>query len=370
MASSGDIPLGNTKLSRAECRAAVQSLLKGSPTTNGSHGVDAEHGKRLDLLNVILHRHTQFVYMAEGRANVVFKLIEPEIGVGEEYEGQHVLAGLLLRVPKIVKGTEPHSYEELQRYRERLVEPKVGAQHLVPQLLVKLEPRITQQMNLERDRNSQRDTASTLAEGHAMLIEDMSTPPWRNAIGLEFKPKWLAQSPIAPADATRCRTCAREGFRNSEKRVEGKKTSPPVCPLGLVHGNPAVVLETIRHLTPGWAEADRKRLEQAFQKTQIFQKLRTLQVRGDPGDTMFTNPQDEDFGLAMTLRDCTCFVRMPKDAGGPGETEIRLADVDRKNWESKAEYWQNSHTNLVEKGFYHGREEPRMETHCLLLKPE
>ena len=60
--------------------------------------------------------------------------------------------------------------------------------------------------------------------------------------------------------------------------------------------------------------------------------------------------------------------RMPKSADR--EIEIKLADVDRKNWESKAEYWQHSHTNLVENGFYHGTESPRMETACLIERCE
>ncbi|KAK9774304.1 putative Inositol-pentakisphosphate 2-kinase [Seiridium cardinale] len=302
-------------------------------------------------------RNADFEYVAEGRANAVFKVVPRQ---GDDY-----LAGWLLRVPKHVDGALPHSYEELQQFRERVVAPKVGTKHLVPQLLVRVPARATTAMNTERDLRSRRkEASSSVAEGYAMLIQDMNPLPWREDIGLEFKPKWLAQSPIAPPDATRCRTCAREAYRNGEKQAEGKTTKPPVCPLGLVASDSTVVLETIKLLTPNWSSSEQDRLQRAFSSSGIFQKLRDLQVQGDSGDTMFTNPQNENFGLAMTLRDCTCFVRMLR--AGEGEVEIKLADVDRKNWESKAEYWQHSHTNLVDNGYYHGTETPRMATRCLL----
>lgn len=315
-----------------------------------------------------------FVYVAEGRANAVFRMVSADDGGAGRDDPQvwkdHPLAGYLLRIPKVVEGTAPHSYEELQRYREAIVEPRVGAQHLVPQLLVRLEAHHTDLLNAERSAHGQRDPGSSVSADVAFLIEDLSPLPWRDDLGLEFKPKWLAQSPIAPEGATRCRTCAREAFRNHEKLEEGRKkaVSPPVCPLGLVHADPAVVARTIQSLAPpDWTDADRERLLVAFKETGILERLRELQCSGDLANAMFDAPQDEDFGLAMTLRDCTCFVRMPRvpEDGGRG-VEIRLADVDRKNWESKAEYWQHSHTNLVDTGYYHGREEPPMETHCLL----
>lgn len=306
-----------------------------------------------------LIKNSDFIYVAEGRANAVFE-VQPR-------QADDLLAGWLLRVPKKVEGALPHSYEELQRYRERVVAPKVGTKHLVPQLLVSVSPVATEALNTERELRSQRkEPHSSVAEGHAMLVQDMNILPGHNDIGLEFKPKWLAQSPIAPPDSTRCRTCAREAYRNHEKQAEGKKTKPPVCPLGLVASDAREVLQTIKLLAPDWSPSDQEHLQRAFSESGIFQKLRDLQVEGDPGNTMFNHPENESFGLAMTLRDCTCFVRMPKSADG--RVEIKLADVDKKNWESKADYWQDSHTNLVEHGYYHGTETPKMATSCILEK--
>lgn len=340
--------------------AGVEQVLQ-SGLRSLATGVDLERPEILRKVVEDLITDAKFVYVAEGRANAVFQIIPRQ--------GGHQLDGWLLRAPKEVEGTSPHSYEELQRYREQLVGPRVGPRHLVPQLLVSVPSSANKILNTERDLHSRRrEPDSSIAEGYAMLIQDMNPLPGRGDLGLEFKPKWLAQSPIAPKDARRCRTCAREAFRNGEKQAEGKKTTPPVCPLGLVDSDPAVVLETIQLLAPDWTPEEQDRLQRAFSSSGIFHKLRDLQVQGDPGDTMFTNPQDEDFGLAMTLRDCTCFVRMPKATDG--DVEIKLADVDRKNWESKAEYWQHSHTNLVENGYYHGTETPKMETSCLIERCE
>jgi inositol-pentakisphosphate 2-kinase len=401
-----------TPLSPDEVRE-VQSQLR---ALGEGVGPDYDPTWLQDKVETLL-RGSTFVYVAEGRANAVYRMIFPPSEDEEQAAAadgadadadadappaprddpeawrRHPLAGYLLRVPKVVAGAAPHGYGELQRYRTAVVEPRVGARFLVPQLLVRLAaPQHGAALNAERAAHGAgRDPGSAVGGNEAFLIEDLSPLPWRDDLGLEFKPKWLAQSPIAPVGATRCRTCAREAWRNHEKLEEleasggehkskkKKPITPPVCPLGLVHADPDVVRGTLRALTPsdGWSDADRERLRAALGRTQVLARLRDLQCAGDAGNAMFDCPQDDDFGLAMTLRDCTCFVRMPRVAAGAGaedgnnndeeeEVEIRFADVDRKNWESKAEYWQHSHTNLVEKGYYHGTEEPPMETHCLL----
>ncbi|EAQ91039.1 hypothetical protein CHGG_02974 [Chaetomium globosum CBS 148.51] len=72
----------------------------------------------------------------------------------------------------------------------------------------------------------------------------------------------------------------------------------------------------------------------------------------------------ERLALAMTLRDCACFVRVPAEAGRP--VEAKLADLDRKNWEAKRGYWREMERRLVEGGYYEGRELGGVETDCLL----
>ncbi|KAI1268674.1 inositol-pentakisphosphate 2-kinase [Xylariaceae sp. FL1019] len=287
-----------------------------------------------------------FEYVAEGRANAVFSIWT--VNSGGERKRQ--LEGTLLRVPKETPHITPCDYKTLHDFHENVVEKAVDSQFLVSQKLSRITEHVAAIMNAKRMKDGKRDKddGSVIKSGYAMFMEDM-----RESTGysvLEFKPKWLAQSPIAPRDAKRCRTCAREAYRNSLKRAEGKKTSIPICPLGLLSSDEKIVAQTIERLAPEWPEVDRDRLAQAFKDTQIFEELRKLQDEGDPGTTLLDNPSDPQFGLAMTLRDCTCFVRMPDDTAKT--IEIKLADVDKKNWEEKQSYWRESHENLVKDGWY------------------
>ncbi len=380
-------------------------------------------------LIVALNRH-DFEYVAEGRANVVFRIRDPAAAGGEDEPAPPPLprvqfGGTLLRVPKVMPDATPCDYETLQRFHEQAVERRVGREHVVPQVLLPggVSPGLAGRLNAVRRRHrGSRADGGVIAPGAAMLVQDMGPSP-RHPLAVEFKPKWLAQSPLAPPGAARCRSCAREAMRNARTMREAELREaergggsgsgsgsgsgreekntiptplpplppppPPVCRLGLVHDDPAVFRATVDQLAPaGWSDRDRGRLADALRRSGVLERLRDLQVRGDPGPTLLTGPSDPDFGLAMTLRDCSCFVLMPAvaaddddddddddDGGGGDENDdrtapapaiVKLADVDKKNWREKQAYWQASHRTLVEDGWYEGTEDPPVETHCLL----
>lgn len=73
---------------------------------------------------------------------------------------------------------------------------------------------------------------------------------------------------------------------------------------------------------------------------------------------------DRDQELTMTLRDCTCFLRVPGDASRP--VEAKLGDLDRKNGSAKREYWDEMERKLTQGGYYEGKEHPRQRTACWL----
>ncbi|KAI1405804.1 inositol-pentakisphosphate 2-kinase-domain-containing protein [Hypoxylon fuscum] len=314
-------------------------------------------------LSRVLDR-SQFIHLAEGRANAVFSIKEPR----DPAVPKGFFQGTLLRVPKATPDVTPCDYETLQDFQEKFVDVHVGRQHIVPQVLIRISQGVANSLNIKRDyalRNKGvKGDLSVIKAGYAMLVEDMG--PSLEYKTLEFKPKWLAQSPMAPKDATRCRTCAREALRNGKLRQMGMKTPAPVCPLGLLHKDRAVVMSTIDRLAPKWSERDRERLADALRESGVLERLRDLQVEGDSGNTLFTRPSDPRFGLSMTLRDCSCFVRMPLDEYSP--VVIKLADVDKKNWREKQSYWQRRHTDLVNNGWYRGEESlnPPIETACTL----
>lgn len=58
----------------------------------------------------------------------------------------------------------------------------------------------------------------------------------------EIKPKWLLQSPSAPANSVRCRQCARQ-TRIEWKKDEDELADPYTCPLDLMFSDPRGTLE-------------------------------------------------------------------------------------------------------------------------------
>lgn len=69
----------------------------------------------------------------------------------------------------------------------------------------------------------------------------------------------------------------------------------------------------------------------------------------------------QDYLLAMTLRDCTLFLRFPLD--GSAGPEVVVADLDRKVPEGiqvremrKVRGWAERERGMVDEGFYHGVE--------------
>ena len=136
--------------------------------------------------------------------------------------------------------------------------------------------------------------------------------PKSGEILLELKAKWLAQSPNAPTGATRCRTCALRAKRTAASSSEAPTASDAqgVCPLDLgtstaeVAVNKLTTNERIRHFL----------IKDA---AKLFRDLRFHQSELDPHGILEIHGQlrgedqeiTRDLSKAMTIRDCTLFVR-------------------------------------------------------------
>lgn len=96
----------------------------------------------------------------------------------------------------------------------------------------------------------------------------------------------------------------------------------------------------------------------------LVERLRAAQVGNDPDGPLKATVDDPRFRLAMTLRDCTCFIRIPVDTGKP--VEAKLGDLDKKNGEAKLGYWQSMERKLADGGYYEGKEVPVQKTACQL----
>ncbi|KAI9828267.1 MAG: Inositol-pentakisphosphate 2-kinase [Phylliscum demangeonii] len=236
-------------------------------------------------------------------------------------------------------------------------------------------------------------------------------------IAIEFKPKWLVQSPSAPPGARRCRTCALRAQRMAKEGAGQMKTSasasapaPPssaffFCPLDLMSDDQPrvrVAVDAIlaanqaRLLSPTTAVTGAaptslrsavvahlaEPLTTYLHHHPLLQRLRQLQQTLDPLGILrlvdschLHSDSDSDshshsqlgppspapslpdaFLLAMTLRDCTFFIRARVQTGATGVTvawEARLGDLDLKSPHAgKGAYWRALEDGLLRGGWY------------------
>lgn len=187
-----------------------------------------------------------------------------------------------------------------------------------------------------------------------------------NEILIEFKPKWLEQSPTAPKDATRCRNCAREAYRNNKKGTGDSI----LCPLRFMDRAGEVSMARVKEfITKGLDISSGSpaaiTLEKWLRENTLLPHLHDAQVSND--STGVLEPKNQfKLGLAMTLRDCTCYVRLSRQGSSIEKVEARLGDLDLKDQTTKLDYWRDMELELQEQGYYLSNEKPQQKTDCLL----
>jgi len=207
-------------------------------------------------------------------------------------------------------------------------------------------------------------------EQYGILMQNLQGPgiDWL----VEFKPKWLVQSPSAPADARNCRTCALNAMRRKAGKHQGRGDSG-FCPLDLLSKKQeADMLE--RALANVWpVEGGIDEFVDVFrEKVQpALRHLQTLQRRhGTVGLEDFRNPdENKDFGVGMALRDCSVFLALRKrtspDQGGIDVIDVKFADLDLKATEGgKLQRWAAMEQELLDGGWYYSHE----GTNCALSR--
>ena len=95
--------------------------------------------------------------------------------------------------------------------------------------------------------------------------------------------------------------------------------------------------------------------------------LKTFQKQLDPHGVLGVKGVEPIYSLcrAMTLRDCTLYVRRSR-----GEIEARLGDLDLKQ-PGKLMGWRETEKNLIDEGWYTNKEAHQYvtkESICLLSK--
>ncbi|KAL8702616.1 MAG: hypothetical protein Q9201_004222 [Fulgogasparrea decipioides] len=343
-------------------------------------------------------------YYAEGAANVIFEISDlrgsrakdgdlGDPGTSTTHGIPQIdprLKGKLLRLRKDLLSVAP-VIESHQHFKEQ-IEPLFPSGALVEQLLCKVTPRFIERCNkelrsYENDKHLEYDIGRpkkrwgvylAVDEPHATLITDMRRDD--EHASTEFKPKWLAQSPSAPPGSKRCRTCALRAMRTvkENKRPETKGVSRDFCPLALVSDDKAIVSTAVEPILLGSHGAP---LNMPLEKTYalpylhnlpLLKLLRDLQVKKDPNGILKADPSNLDFMTAMTLRDCTFFLKIPNQDPSNVGVEARLGDLDLKTPDgNKAEYWRETEQQLIDEGWYTKTEKvpgPKASCVCFLSK--
>ena len=182
---------------------------------------------------------------------------------------------------------------------------------------------------------------------------------------IEFKPKWLAQSPNAPRPSKRCRTCALHARRTaiSLRKDPSTRIRNHFCPLDLVSTDETDIIRVARQIiysgpTDLMTPHSYKRLSRFvnwLQTNRILPQLLKMQMELDPKGVLVSDALDLDRKLltAMTLRDVTCYVLYTGDENGP--LEAKLGDLDLKSPEKQAE-WRITEAELIAEGWYDATE--------------
>ena len=203
-------------------------------------------------------------------------------------------------------------------------------------------------------------TPSYLADLSAcadMLVADP------NGLLVEFKPKWLSHSPSAPENAIRCRQCAKE-LHNYVMEPDEDKPIPTMakpCPLTLGRrSSNRVRSESAYRLLPELESFDNPEhlnmTLNALRDEAAFKRLRYAQEHHDTTGPLSADKSDNNFSLAMTLRDCTCFAQVSRQAVSGTETlgplKVRFGDFDMKSPRFRLDYWRGLEQELIDGGFY------------------
>ncbi|KAK6501492.1 Inositol-pentakisphosphate 2-kinase [Arthrobotrys musiformis] len=263
---------------------------------------------------------------------------------------------------------------------------------------------------------------------NAMDARALAKSGWRDLLTLEFKPKYLVQSPDAPKDWKLCRTCAFRTMRSrsmssrsnasaTSEGEDGRHFIPPdYCPLDLVssdHNRVSRAVEAIVNREDGVLVVDEAEIlvtDTALGEDGISPWLDTLDtsivglltsyfsdpacvthvladlqahfggkigVLAPPTPTLEISAEQlsrmlaghpttakigEDICTAMSLRDCTVYVRIwvkAKACGSSGidvHIECKVGDLDMKTGEGgKGVYWRDVEKRLLRGDWYTGR---------------
>lgn len=272
-------------------------------------------------------------YLGEGNANVIFTYIGPS---------DDRWTDMVLRLQKY-STPDAFSAEQQQNFLETVIKtrfPELWTYLLLTQL-VQLDEEFLRDCQgiLEHSSRPGKYLGSRIdcSVSFGLLLPCLSSDTRRQV--LEFKPKWLSQSPSAPADARLCRTCALRFMRTAPC---SEKQSLRFCPLDLASDDPQSILRALQALNrdSSWNLSPKSlhNTQEFLQREPIIAVLKAAQMASM-----------DKLDLCMTLRDCSVYLLLDRDT--QQITRACLADLDCKR-RSKETTWHNIEHALINQGWY------------------
>ena len=279
------------------------------------------------LLRIDLDSPFKLHYLAAGAAYIVYEIVRPLTRLSfkdEDYEPSSQkdgrptidprLKNKLLKLRKQESSSVP--VIESHKFFKRNVEPLFPPGMLLEQERCEVSPDLLKHYNKELKRNEKQQylrnkgrAGAYLAENepHGLLITSMLYDD--KHASCHFKPKWLTQSPSAPQGSKRCRTCA------TQAKCKKVNNFHAFCPLTLTNndegllkthllgalmkmkGSPISIFDQVSSAIP------------FFQGSPTLHRLKELQGANDTAGPLTAELSSKGYRFAMTLRDCTMFMK-------------------------------------------------------------
>ena len=279
-------------------------------------------------------------YLAEGAANIIYRPFGPPSSPSIEADLNFIpdgrtatppltdyqplmmdprLEGKLIRLRKNLPTTVPVSAS--WEHFHRIISTLFLESEVITQTLFKITTQVIKNLNADLRQQETHGSRASKRQGtylaedetHGTLITDMSSDEVN--MNLELKPKWLAQSPSAPPGSKRCRTCALTAMRRAKQDHHGTDDPSSFCPLKLASDNRVQVVEAVDQILTSsrFLELRREDLRALvvdwILQSSLIKRLKQLQIEMDPVGVFEADLLSQSFLTAMTLRDCTLFLK-------------------------------------------------------------
>lgn len=309
-------------------------------------------------------------YLAEGAANVIYS-----VSVVHPAELSEHSQCCVMRMRKDLSFTKP-SKEVIADFENSIVplfshDPSLLLVHslynLTPELVETLNANLHEMDGVDLSALSANDKPirhlhrrhvylpSYEDEQHGILMQNLQGPgiDWL----VEFKPKWLLQSPSAPTDARNCRTCALNAMRRKAGKAQGRGDSG-FCPMDLLSEDDTILESALARIWPLEVAVETAAFREKVQPA--LQHLLSLQRKFNRvGVEQFKNPGANQFGVAMALRDCSVFMALKRSSSSSSSSsaeisDVKFADLDLKSTEGgKVQKWAAMEQELLDGGWYY-----------------